>query len=654
MAETMSRFADLIIALSYFSIPLQILASLWKYPRMASMPIKIVILLVLFALFIFLCGTLHLMHFTGQADTHTFLVFNVLTAIVSMMTAVYLLPLIPNLLESLEKSLTDLVKLNRETAESKNKLFTFMAFLCHEIRNPLFAITSYANFLGDTNLTDEQEDGVGSILDSSMLMLRLVNDVLDISKIDAGKLELEQRYFDLHRLLSSLESNMRLQILQQSKQRLEGDGGADERSFPTETELIIRVAPDVPKVIFADSIRILQIFFNLLSNASKFTSHGVIQMAVDVCDLKTAEESGVRVAGSGTQLLDSASSHNSTATPQQFTMALLDDVEGGLGSSSSRVTGQSTTIRIEDHRKVVVLSIEVSDTGVGIPPDRLETIFEPYSQAKLSDFRKHGGTGLGLSILANLTKLMGGTIKVKSTVGQGSTFRLLIPVRVSDDPSQSDIFLEGNDASMSDPMLTCRRLPVYQTPPNGLNGQTNGSHPSSTPSPSTSKTKERVTLTKFNFPPNSRKVLVTDDNQVNRKIIGKMLAFFDIEYEFAVHGQDALNILQTSRNVTGNSNDPYFALVLMDLYMPVMDGYEAIKTIREQKIDVPVVALTANALTQERIRALELGADEFQTKPILRDELHAVCSRYLPLKPVSSMESSVRLSHNYQSFRPIC
>jgi signal transduction histidine kinase len=195
---------NLIIAVAYFSIPLQLLASLWQYPRLAAMPYKILVLLVLFALFIFLCGTGHLMRSLGKADTDVFYYNNILTAFISLATALYLIPLIPNLFGIIDQTIRDSIKQNnKEIAESKAKLITFMAFLCHEIRNPLFAITSSAEFLADTEMTEEQAIGVGSISDSSLLMLRLVNDVLDLSKIDAGKLELEDRDFDLHRLLET-------------------------------------------------------------------------------------------------------------------------------------------------------------------------------------------------------------------------------------------------------------------------------------------------------------------------------------------------------------------------------------------------------------------------------------------------------------------
>jgi signal transduction histidine kinase len=189
---------DLIITVAYFSIPMQLLASLWQYPRLAVMPYKIVVLLVLFALFIFLCGTGHLLRCLGKSDTDLFYCNNILTAFISLATALYLLPLIPNLFGIIDQSIRDSIKQNAEIAESKAKLLSFMAFLCHEIRNPLFAITSSAEFLIDTEMAEDQAIAVGSISDSSLLMLRLVNDVLDISKINAGKLELEDRDFDLH------------------------------------------------------------------------------------------------------------------------------------------------------------------------------------------------------------------------------------------------------------------------------------------------------------------------------------------------------------------------------------------------------------------------------------------------------------------------
>jgi signal transduction histidine kinase len=147
---------DLIITVAYASIPVQLLVSLWEYPQLAAMPYEIVVLLVLFTLSFLLCGTGHLLRCLGKADTDFFYTTNILTAFISLVTALYMLPLIPNLFGTIDQSIRDSIQQNEEIAGSKAKLLTFMAFLCHEIRNPLFAITSSAEFLADTELTEER------------------------------------------------------------------------------------------------------------------------------------------------------------------------------------------------------------------------------------------------------------------------------------------------------------------------------------------------------------------------------------------------------------------------------------------------------------------------------------------------------------------
>lgn len=165
------RIDDLIITIAYFSIPVQLLVSLYHYPRLAAMPWTISVLCILFALFIFLCGGGHLLRCLGKTDGLVFEVLNGLTAAISMITALYLLPMIPSLMNLQDR------KLEKET-ETKRKLMTFMSFLCHEIRNPLFAVTSSVDFLKDEKMTVEQEQSLTSIKQSARLMLRLVNDVL--------------------------------------------------------------------------------------------------------------------------------------------------------------------------------------------------------------------------------------------------------------------------------------------------------------------------------------------------------------------------------------------------------------------------------------------------------------------------------------------
>jgi signal transduction histidine kinase len=335
---------ELITTVAYFSIPVQLLASLWQYPQLAAMPYKIVFLLVLLSLSVFFCGLGHLLRCLGKADTDFFYCNSILLASATLAAALYLLPLIPNLFGIIDQSIRDSIKQTIETAESKAQLVTFMAFLCHEIRNPLFAITSSTQFLADTEMTEEQAIGVGSISDSSLLMLRLVNDVLDLSKIDAGKLDLEGRDFDLHRLLENLEVNMRLQI---------------EQKHGDKVKLDFEVSKDVPQNVYGDSTRVLQIVYNLISNSCKFTEQGFIKLSVGVCD----DESINGNISSNDCSDSSASLVYDDMGSDQFSMGLLDSAEEGT---------------IRHNNRGVHLKIAISDSGVGIDPERLSKIFSSH------------------------------------------------------------------------------------------------------------------------------------------------------------------------------------------------------------------------------------------------------------------------------------
>ncbi|CAB9528438.1 Osmosensing histidine protein kinase SLN1 [Seminavis robusta] len=697
---------DLAITVAYFSIPLQILVSLWKSPPGRKVPFKLVVTLVLFAFFIFLCGAGHLMRYSGYGHTDAFVYVNVATALVSIVTALYLVPLIPSMFSLLDESLN---RLTNESRESKSKLFTFMAFLCHEIRNPLFAITSSAEFLKDTELHAEQAEEVSSICDSSLLMLRLVNDVLDLSKLDSGKLELESREFDLHSLLRRLGENMTRQVDRKHK-------GGVRLHFAMD-------ADKIPQIIIGDSCRILQIVYNLLSNSAKFTSSGKIDMMVRMANdsEELAEQEAARKAGAHTVTVSSdrpvsvlATTDDKNYPPEKkdeeaglFSMALLDgDANADLEAGERRPSLEAAN----PDEDIMVLSITVADTGVGIPAGRLETIFEPYTQAKLSDFRQHGGTGLGLSIISSLIKAMGGTISVTSKAGAGTSFQMKIPVRVPRRPTLSTEHPEGSNSTettsfdnQSGRFLECRRLPNFGEDPTSNDPRSGGTgsaltsgslpyppsvqtHPTrsraSSPSaneaslgsspvgpvdllsgqdtpttdklfemdftsrsvlddptfdeplvkPMTTRTRTSSPLPPFNFIPGSNVVLVVDDNSVNRKILGKMLNTYKIEHRMAGNGQDAVDALLASRNYGPNILDPslpLYGLVFMDVQMPVMDGNVAIRTIRKANIQVPIVALSANVLSQERDRTLSLGADASHTKPILRRDLHMLCTRFL-------------------------
>lgn len=623
----------------------------------------------------------------GHGDTQAFHILNGFTAVISIATSLYLLPLVPSLLSQLDESLNKLVQLNQETEDSRRKLFTFMAFLCHEIRNPLFAITSSATSLEDTELTEEQAIAVGSIIDSSDLMLRLVNDVLDLSKIDAGKLMLEEKVFDFDRLLDNLAHN------------IESQASNHRKGVKFE---ILREA-DVPSALVGDPIRLLQIIYNLLSNALKFTDNGSITLRVRLCNPKKAHELGFDdtscATGNNEETQDTSTSQNSEYENDAFSMALLSAENG------------TAVAKTNNHH--VVLWISVEDTGVGIEPDRLITIFEPYSQSKLSDYRRHGGTGLGLSIISGLTKAMKGKLAATSVVGEGSTFTLYLPIRVASVSELADDEDWLQEHTAATPLeISSRRLPSFQSTKmaasvssisenlrespvltsNGgihpkdhqddhsthaaisegfkstndaateslseevglpklrdtlsLGAENGGSSGSvnlimtenvetsttdvSAPKPKSARPEKRK-LPKLEVLPNEHLVLVVDDNQVNQKIISKMLSHFGVEHRIAGNGEEAVALMKNeSRNCNPENQDlPQFGLIFMDLCMPIMDGYEATQALRRMGLQLPIVALTANALSQERDRAAKVGATDFQTKPILRPDLHRVCENFL-------------------------
>lgn len=238
------RIDDLIITVAYFSIPVQLLASLCRYPRLAgAMPLKIVGLLVLFALFIFFCGVGHLFRCIGWSDVY-FDLLNWTTAVISLITALYLVLYVPNLMSAIDSSLRDVKKHQKETEESERKLLTFMSFLCHELRNPLFAISSNLEFALDEEMTEEQEKALTSINQSTNLMLRLVNDVLDLSKLESGKLEIEERDFDIREMMQNIAAITDTQV-----QLKHGD----------DVQFKFEMSPDVPQIVRGDSVRILQI-----------------------------------------------------------------------------------------------------------------------------------------------------------------------------------------------------------------------------------------------------------------------------------------------------------------------------------------------------------------------------------------------------------
>ena len=368
--------------------------------------------------------------------------------------------------------------LNDALTSASSSKSDFLATISHEIRTPLNAVTSAAHLLKATPLSDEQAEYVSILLGGSDVLLGLINDVLDMSKIEAGKMQLDVGDVDLHNHLSQLI-------------KIWGPKAA-ERGL----HLRLEIDPDLPAFIRADGLRLTQILFNLVSNGVKFTAEGGIDIRV------------AAVAGS------------SPDAPR--------------------------------------LSFAVRDTGPGMAPEVVARLFRSFEQADASAARKFGGTGLGLAISRRLAELMGGALDVESVLGQGSTFRLELPLTPSVQQPQADCAPADDNLAAA---------------------------------------------------PTCRSILIAEDHPVNRRLIGLILEPMGWTLTLVENGAEAVSAADRAA----------FDAIIMDMQMPVMNGLEATHVIRNgsgPNARTPIIALTANAFDDDRSAWLNAGAADFLTKPI--------------------------------------
>jgi hemerythrin-like metal-binding protein len=390
----------------------------------------------------------------------------------------------------------------KQAAEAANHAKSrFLAVMSHEIRTPMNGVLGMAQLLLEPSVSDhERKEYARTILNSGQTLLTILNDILDLSKVESGKLQLDSGIIEPARILHEAEALF--------------SGSAREKDI----DLATSWHADSRARYRGDPHRVRQMLSNLVNNALKFTAQGRVSIEAS---------------------------------------------------------------EIERDSSMALIEFSVADTGIGIPADKLDLLFKPFSQIDDSHTRNQGGTGLGLSIVASLARLMNGSAGVESTPGKGSRFwfRIRAEWQESDGESRS----------------------ANRTVPAG---------------------KDNVP----GSPPHSARILVVEDNPTNRIVVRKLLEKQGFSIEIAEDGQQAVDFL--------GRGDADVDLVLMDLQMPVLDGYRATEHIRSWEKSLgrprlPIIALTADAFPEDRQRCLATGMDDYLSKPVVAKDLYAAIERWL-------------------------
>jgi signal transduction histidine kinase/ActR/RegA family two-component response regulator len=387
---------------------------------------------------------------------------------------------------------------SQQAAEAANRAKSaFLANMSHEIRTPMTAIMGYLELLteGCARTCPFTQSEVGNPLDvisqNAKHLLQLIDDILDLSKIEAGKLEIENTTCSTCGILLEAVSLMK--------------GRATTKGLSLDVEF----AGPIPESIGCDATRLRQILLNVLGNAVKFTESGSIRLVASLAD----------------------SPHGP------------------------------------------VLQMKVIDTGIGMSKETLAGLFQPFTQADVSTSRKYGGTGLGLTICKRLAELLGGSITVESEYGKGSTFTITVPTGCMDGVRMLD--------SPPADLQACRKeqkSPEVDRKPTSLVG---------------------------------RRVLLAEDGLDNQRFISFILKRLGAEVTVAENGNTAIQLAAVSE-----ADGKPFDLILMDMQMPVMDGYQAAQHLRSRGWSGPIIALTAHAMVSDRQKCVEAGCTDYLAKPI--------------------------------------
>lgn len=413
----------------------------------------------------------------------------------------------------------------------------FLANMSHEIRTPMNGIIGMVEMLAETKLSAEQQEYVDNIKVSNEHLLAIINGILDLSKVESGKMTIDSIPMNISSLCNEVVSLFAVK--------------ARQRGLTLDYHYTEALSP----YIKGDPVRIKQIMVNLVNNAIKFTREGG-RVSIDV---KYMENNPCE---------DKYGNHKSICSH-----------ELQVEQASHYNTDDSGSVNHQD----MTLCIEVTDTGVGIKPESLEAIFDAYDQANTYTHRLYGGTGLGLSVCKSLVELMGGYIEVDSAVGIGTTFTVLLPLPLIDEAHYEN-WQGSNDFGMTEPS-------------HELIGH----------------------------------ILLVEDDSVNAMIAKKALNNSGHTVTHVTDGQQAIEVFAL--------NPEQYDVILMDHHMPIMDGVQATIKLHElydPQALPPIIALTANAMDGERKKYLDVGMQDYCTKPFKQEQLNALVQYWLMYK--QSME----------------
>ncbi|MGW6878182.1 HAMP domain-containing protein [Streptomyces xanthophaeus] len=483
----------------------------------------------------------------------------------------------------------------------------FLANMSHELRTPLNSLLILAKLLADNadeNLSPKQVEFAETIHGAGSDLLQLINDILDLSKVEAGKMDVSPTRIALVQLVDYVEATFR---------PLTAEKGLD---------FSVRVSPELPATLHTDEQRLLQVLRNLLSNAVKFTDTGAVELVI-------------RPAGSD--------------VPQAIREQLLE--AGSLREPDADL-----------------IAFSVTDTGIGIAASKMLVIFEAFKQADGTTSRKYGGTGLGLSISREIARLLGGEVHAASEPGRGSTFTLYLPLHPSELPPQGyapptpggargELYRNRSVESPARPALpTSPAAPVPVGPAQGPSaraalpsseaaGQGQGGaalfrrrrKPLSDLEPRTavpgqpnvqgaedawSNPEQELPVAPRTYDFHGEKVLIVDDDVRNVFALTSVLEQHGLAVLYAENGREGIEVLEQHDDVT---------VVLMDIMMPEMDGYATTSAIRRmpQFAGLPIIALTAKAMKGDREKAIDSGASDYVTKPVDPDYLLSVMEQWM-------------------------